>query len=414
MNLRRRAIGIGVAVVAAAMMFAGCSAPAAEPASAEEEGTNTPVTYPVPDGCPTAEDFSRAFVSDPTFARQLNAALLDAVLSDPLPAGGCGYLVNNGGNATSSGSTYERVIVFWFNMDSPNRLSTAELTEWATSIGATAGADGTSDFDLPDSLSGYTNGIVSLVDGVTSFIFDQDSDVIPEFTQGASGRIDFYLSENLADAVTAATDAGVTTADPTTALASGLPSVSYVAFDATDPEGYTVNIALSGKLWPWATDVADSAPGEEQATSHSRVSGSVTNTTAARNATSPKVNLFALYPMGSAACMNGGVASVVGADWQDSSYCTISLGSVSPVELSPDATQVYKAYISDLSFGPFPEGGSAVGELSQPLAVYAALDPITMLTTTDWTSSKGCLTNLSTTSVWAVVADGWPDLICQP
>lgn len=413
-----------MAIAGSLTMLSGCAATAVEPdavltetAVPTQEAVATPIAYPVPDGCPTGAEFGTAYAGDAAWAQELDIALLGGALSSPLPDGGCGYIVGDGGT-TDSGTAFERVIAVYFNIDTPGRHTHSDLYGWAIAAGGTPrvdASDETSDtaLDLPSDFAGFSNASFDWVNGDTSYWFT-DETVIPAFTQGASAKVEFYLSADDVAMMKKASDAGVDASDPTKALAAGLPLASSVAFSAADPDGYSTEFQLTARLQPFTTDVTNSAPGEWEILSTSSVSGTVWNTTAQRNTESPAVGAFALYPKGSAACSGFNGVSIKDADWQDSSYCQIGLGSHFRDSLEPDGMQNFESGTKPLKVGPFPEGGTELAEFNAPISIYASLDPITMRTTTDWTSDQGCLTNLETTSVWVIAMDGWPDPICQP
>lgn len=403
-------------MVSAAVLLGACAAPPTEPVAAEEEAT--PASYPVPDGCPTGDEFGLAFVAQEGWAEEIDASFLDTVVSTPLPAGGCAYVAGDGGT-TDSGAAFERIIVVYFNIDTPDRPTHDDLYGWAMSAGATPNVDDAtgeasdSSADLPQDFTGFTNGTFLWVDGETSYFFTEH-ETIPAFTQGANAKLEFYLEAADVEAIRAASDAGVNASDPTKALAAGLPLTSSVTFDGTDPDGYTATYQVTAKLQPFTTDVSNSAPGELEILSSGSVGGSVQNTTPERNTETASVNAFALYPGGSPICDNFNEVSITGADWQDSSYCAIGLGGIYRAELAPEGSQTFEETSTPLEYGPFPENGSELTAFNAPLAVYASLDPSSMVTTTDWTSDKGCLTKLSTTAAWVIAMDGWPDPICRP
>ena len=87
-------------------------------------------------------------------------------------------------------------------------------------------------------------------------------------------------------------------------------------------------------MQPFTSDVTDAPPGQFEAVGASGVGGSVTNTTAERNMTAPEASVVALYPLESAACSGYNGISAEGADWQDSAYCVLGLGSVPGAQLT--------------------------------------------------------------------------------
>lgn len=409
-------VAFGLAVVGA-ILLSGCSAPAPEPAEADEIEA-TPASYPIPDGCPTGDDFGVAYVDQEGWAEEIDAVLLDTAVSSPLPSGGCGYIAGTGGS-TDDGVAYERIIVMYFNIDTPERPTHSELIDWGITTGGNSEVDETYDepevtgVALPQEFSTFTNASLSWVDGETSFRFQEDTD-IPEFTQGASATIEFYLATEVIDSLKAAASAGIDPTDPTTALAAGLPLTSSVTFGAVDPDGYSVEYNVTGTLTPFVSDVTNSAPGELEVFATGSLTGNVKNTTPERNAKSASVGAFLVYPTGSAVCNDFNGLSVTGADWSDSSYCSIGVSGMPGLELAPDSVQPFDGTKSELRFGQHPEGGTALIDYNAPIAMYASIDPIRMLTRTDWTSDVGCLTKQRTTAMWVVPMAGWPDPICQP
>lgn len=377
----------------------------------------------VPSGCPTGEEFGEAFVSDPAWADPLPARLLDSEVSAALPDGGCAYAVGAVGIAESSGVEYQRVIVYYFNLDTPNRPSRAELRAWGESAGGLPAEEtdldgaGTGEYsdrelDLPDRFTYFTGASVSWVDGETTTRFDDDSS-IPAFTQGASGSIEFFLRAVRIDAIRALGDSGAETIDPRAALAQGLRTSFSTTYGVSDEEGYTASFQLSGHLEPFVPDVADSPPGMFEAMSSSVVRGQVTNTTSGRNTDTPGAAVWALYPRDSAACTGYNGISVEGADWQDPSFCTLVLGSVAGARLGPDTTQEFEEAGLALKQGPFEESSTALQELNAPVAVYVVFGGAGRgLTGVDWTADVGCHVRTTNGGTWAVAMAGWPEVLC--
>ncbi|WHP16642.1 hypothetical protein [Cellulomonas sp. ES6] len=387
----------------------------------------SPVSYPVPEGCPTGQELSLVSVGEDDWAEPLDAASLDGELSTPLLPGGCGYVVGDEGT-TDSGTRYRRLVVEYFNLDTPGRPTQADVRAWGEAAGGVptevtdldgnpTGEYSDTSLRLPDDFTGFTNAVVSWVDGETSWRFDPENDVIPAFTQGANAEVGLYLEAERVEAIQAAAAAPGASAgagiDPTTALAQGLSATFSTSYSVVDGEGYTATYELSGRMQPFTSDVTDAPPGQLEAVGASGVGGSVTNTTAERNMTAPAVSVVALYPLESAACSGYNGISAEGADWQDSAYCVLGLGSVPGAQLTPDGTQSWDAAESSQSLGPYDETGPALAELNAPVSVYARFGGKgSGLTGVDWTADVGCHVQSTNGGTWVVVMDGWPEVLC--
>lgn len=245
------------AVAALAVVMLGLSGCSAEPVPEETEEVAEPVSYPVPEGCPTAEDFSSAYVDDPTWADALAVEHLDSDVSTPLPAGGCAYAEHEVRTADDGSSTYRRVYVWYFNLGEPGKSTASELAAWATSAGGTVSPDDDDDYDLPTSLTGWTGADLAMVDGDASS-FGWTEDVIPDYTQGANGRIEFMLGADRVDALVEAAESGGEAPDSMTGIIAienterGYGSIGTITLTALDP---TSGAATATRTFTFPTDV---------------------------------------------------------------------------------------------------------------------------------------------------------------
>lgn len=428
-----RSSAASLAIVAMAALTAGCGQSPDSSSSTQvavSSPSATPTELPVPDGCPPAKELGQAWVKDPDwFTATINAKLLDSELKTPLPAGGCAYLYSKPGTSNNSSDQYQRVMVWYFNINRAGRLTTADITAWAKSAGGTPlkGTDPISsqpttdttgnDFDLPDTFSGWTKSTAVQVSGDDSH-FGWDQSVLPAFTQGAQAKINFSVNAEKGQAMVRATVPGSNSSagsDPTKALTQGLTASFSTSAVVTNDEGYTVQLKVQGKLEPFAKDVKDAPPGKLHAVSSSTVSGTATNTTTGRQTKTPGASVMAVYPLESAACDGYNGISVRGADWQKSSYCAVEIGSVESATLAPDASQPLKGATLPKKLGTFPEAGNAIAELNAPISFYMKFGTKgTASTETSWKSDLGCLSSrLYGGASWNIVMDGWPDAICK-
>lgn len=246
--------GIAAALAVVSLGLAGCSAP---PAPEETEQVAEPVSYPVPDGCPTAEDFSGAYVDDPQWADGLTVEHLDSDVSATLPAGGCAYAEHEVRTAGDGASTYRRVYVWYFNLGEPGKTTTAELAAWAVAAGGAVSADDEDNYDLPTSFSGWSGADLVMVDGEGSS-FGWAEDVIPEFTQGANGRVEFMLGSDRVGALVAAAASGGDAPDSMTGIIAidnterSYGSIGAITLTAVDPD---TGASTATRTFNFPTDV---------------------------------------------------------------------------------------------------------------------------------------------------------------
>lgn len=398
--------------VMAVFLLSAC-APAAP--VVEESPETAPVSLPVPDGCPTAEEFGNAWVRYADFADAIDFTLLAGETNPAVPSGGCAYSRRDVETASDSDARYRFVQVWYFNLNAPGKSTTAELEEWAIAAGGVPSPDSDSvgtNFDLPDDFSGWT-GTDLRAAGDESWGWDET--IVPAFTQGISARIEFGLDADRVQSLVDASVGGNETqgGDPTAALSLGLAAAFQNTFNMQDSEGYTVGVEVAGRLQAFTSDVSDAPPGQFRAVSISTVGGALTNTTAGRNTDADNVGVAALYPLESTVCagVSSGV-SLPGADGQDSSYCLIGLGQVNGTNLTVDGVAVSEPLEKLLEFGDFPETGSALAEFNRPVSIYALFGTRAGRNDSSWTGDQGCLTRTTQGGTWVTVMLGWPEVIC--
>lgn len=409
---------VALFAVMALVGLTGCSMGGSSqppPSNAEVEGQlttppeETPSFQPVPEGCPSAEDFGSAYVSQPDWADALDMEFVRSQLLPELPGGGCAYSRREV-LTSESGKDYRFVQVWYFRMDEADQLSRRTLLDWALEAAGTEAEPGR--FDLPTTFSGWTGSTLGIVDGETSSWFLDDR-VLPAYTQGAHARIEFAMNADRVEKIIELAVQG-DEVDPTTAMADGLSAGFSASFDVEDKKGYTASIRISGRMDPFVSVVTDSAPGEFEAVGTAAVQGIVTNTTESRNAKPAGVRAIALYPLDSAVCSSYNGISVEGDGWKSPSYCQLSVEGIASDQLAPDASEVIPATRVEIPLGPFREDGEALAELNAPLSVYASFGGQPGLTNPSWTSDVGCQAQTqSSGGLWVLPMDGWPDILCD-
>ncbi|WP_416442571.1 hypothetical protein AB3K78_09135 [Leucobacter sp. HNU] len=370
-------------------------------------------------------------MQDPEWAEALDVNLLQGELSTPLPDGGCGYAARKTGSASNSDHTYRSVNVFYFRLGEEGRITEEQIEEWGKNAGGVLHeeVDDTTDpptsrvwdnfLDLPQSISGWSGGELSWVDGENAQMFFELEDgtrAIPEYTQLATARIKLPLDSELVATIVAqgANTTPGAVPEPTQALSKGLSATFSNSFSITDEAGYTGTVEFSGKLQPWTSDVTDAPPGQFEALSKASTQGVYTNTTPERRSKLPGMRVWALYPVKSAGCTGGSGISVEGDDWASSSYCILSLGGTSDTDLEPGAVHTPEKRTADLKLGPFDENGDALAVLNMPSSIYVAFGGSGQgSTNVDWTGDKGCLVHTQNGAQWLVVMDGWPEVLCN-
>lgn len=404
---RRPAARLYIASVITLSALAGCSATQAE--EMQPAPMSSHASFPVPEGCPTGAQFTEEFASDTPFT-ELSPSLVSSQLEAPLLDGGCAY-VFDGGRTNSDGDRISLITVAYFNLDTPDRPTSAGFTDWALSVGGTA--SGQFDYSLPSSYSGLTEAVAILSGGESSpSVFSGQA--IPEYAQGTSGVVRLWVLKEEADALQSKAASASPDYNASTALADGLKLNWTGSFDVSDEDGYTATYSLSGLLSPFKSDVAGSKPGEFAATSSSTLRGTITNTTTQRNATITGVAIMALYPTDSAACTGFNGITKAGGDWQRPDFCYVGIGSAAGSELAPAQTSAVTPSAPSITSGPHKEGSDDLAQLNAPVAIYAIFGGERVMTNPKWTSPTGCTApTMYTGGQTAVVMQGWPDVLCD-
>lgn len=404
--MRRSILPASLTSLALIGALVGCSPTSPEPVAPEPVAT--PVSHPIPEGCPTAEHFTEEMGADAPYIA-LNFSLLSSQLKAPLPGGGCAF-ANSEAVTNDEGTSVSFIYILYFTLNEPNHITTDAFEAWAQSIGSTATEEYA--YDLPDDYSGLTKGRAFLAGAINGsrWLF---GDVLPEYAQGSQGIVRLWLPTDDVDALKTDASGGDTAYDPTTALANGLKLRYSVEFDIADEDGYSTSFDLSGSLEPFTSSVADSKPGEFQAATSGSMSGTVTNTTAARNASIPGVGVMAIYPLGSAMCTPYNGVSKAG-NTSGSDYCSVGIGGVSPSELTPGQSLALTDASEPVLSGPHKEGSDALDQLNAPIAIYATFggEHQMLMTKNEWTSQSACEAPSQYGRSMVVVMEGWPDLLC--
>lgn len=417
------------ACVLVSMLVTGCGSDdqTAPAAASEESPTPEPVLaeQPAPEGCPTVEDFTTAYFFDDSSEEYANTfevanpALFNPYLTSALPEGGCGFVRTEPGISNSgSGTAYRNVKVVYFNLGQPKRPVSDDLRRWAMDLGGLSDGDPTESdhFELPQDFSGWTGSSLHFT-GINGVTFGEET--IPDYTFGEQAIIEFALDEESVVSVVANTDTSAPgqEVDPVTAMAEGLPASFSTTFDIENSDGYTADIELSGSLFPFTSEPADSLPGEFEAVSSASFQATATNTTNGRNTPVTDVQLVALYAGRSAACTGYNGVSKAGDSWQATSFCAIALGGTQETELMPDEAATLERYDTEdtVSRSGLKEDSDALAELNSPLAFYVRFGGNSMFTArTDVQSSRGCQSSGDANAMWYVPMDnGWPDPICS-
>lgn len=397
----------------------------------------TTTTYPVPDGCPAADDlgvttFGEYYDADNKFVA-IDAGLLDGEVTTDLPAGGCAYLIGGSKKSNNSDDTYRRVEVWYFNLGAPGKVSAAQMADFVSAVGGTPRSatpvDGPSHapepvaggYDLPDTFSGWTGGIVDGVDGDSSWLPQGRDSKIPAFSQGSQAKIEFSIASAKADAILAASGVQGTPgssstpsvpSDPLGAMKQGLTLHVSGTVSMTDDQGYAATADVDVRLQPFASDVTDAAPGKTNAVSSSVVTAKVTNTTAQRRTVAPGIRVVVVYPPGSTACVGGVEILVKTARSGDPKNCGIVLDNLDSVTLDPGGSQEVGGVKRALKLGPVSESSDALTQLNLPTSVYVFLNSPN--SGTRWTGNRGCEGEYyGEWDGWFVPLDGMHDALCQ-
>lgn len=430
-SLSRKKWALSATALMSAFLFtlAGCAAEVTEPEFFQE--TQAAEFHQVPEGCPTAEDVSEAFIQDSHWLEALNVNLLQGELETPLPDGGCGYAVTEVGTSSSSDNTFRRVIVLYFRLGEEGRISQEEIAEWGRQAGGVpheerdivteelTGEFSDSRLDLPQTFTGWTGAHVSWVDGELSTFFFSSEDgtrAIPEYTLYATAKVDLYLDSDRVEVIIAQGGGGSAepVLDPTEMLPSGLTATFRGSVAVSNDDGYTGIIAVTGKLQPWASDITNVPPGKFEAFTDASGQVTYTNTTDGRQTLMPTTKVWALYPTNSPACPGNGGVSVEGDGWQDSSFCRVSLGNTYDADLEPVAIVTAELERSAMRLGPLDESSDDLAILNAPIAMYVAFGTAGPLGNGNaWVGERGCYVNTQQGQHWMVVLEGWPEVLCK-
>lgn len=122
--------------------------------------------------------------------------------------------------------------------------------------------------------------------------------------------------------------------------------------------------------------------------------------------------IYALYPMGSAACTNFNGVSIEGASWQQPTFCSVQLGMVAATQLAAGESKIIPSAYAHVESGPHAEGGDALVQLNTPMSVYAIFGGQRVRSDPTWVSDAGCVVSTGSSGQSAVVMNGWPDVLC--
>jgi hypothetical protein len=401
----------------------GTTAPARTPTPA------TPVSYPIPEGCPSPAEFATASTGASRTYEGIDLTLLNTYLETPLPDRGCAFASTEVRSAESSSSTYRMVEVWYFNLEESNNPSWDDLALWAESAGGTEIDEVRWNFDLPESFSGWTGSwIANGLSDDGSWAWSEDA--IPEYTQGKMASAWFGLDEEEVTSLIDAQESGVDPGDPTSFLANGAAIPLTGSIDAVNEEGYSWTIDLDGQMEPFISEVADSIPGEFTATTTVSYAGSATNTTPGRNADGAGARVIALYAAETDLCRtklsNGALSSdeiFPSGDTSDHApYCYVELGRPLSSPLAPEETQTFSSVdfgnhsdTQGITLEQLDEGSTALEDLNSPVSVYATPVFGNELSTSDsGVADSECEAEAWPSLTYSVVPlDGWPDVLCE-
>lgn len=366
------------------------------------------MSYPVPDGCPSATDLGTAYQDDPEFFRAVSLDLLSTQVAAPLPSGGCAY-VADGVHATNSGGGLppKIIMVFYFRFGE-GATTTVTLRKWGATAGVSAGAlseDG--GFDLPQSFSGWDTADVEW----GTDLFPLGATTIPEYTQGAAARVYFALDATTIETLESASAPAETGKDPASLLAAGLSAPFSMSMSATNADGYTVDISVNGSLKPFTKNITTAVPGRFRLVSNAVInSSSIANTTQGRRSPAPGLTVWAVYPIGSSICADIYPNQLTRDGEKDATYCRIGIaaGGASSGYLDPGATSsdAVTADPDPIQYASvtFDEAGDALSQANSPASMYLRLGG------GDWSAAVGCRAG----DDWVVPMSGWPDPLCAP
>lgn len=423
---------LAAAAAVAAVCLAGCTTPE-PPAADEAEEAETPaaVSYPIPEGCPDADGFATSFTDVPSYAQTLDASLLDAELEVPLPEGGCAYAIYEPKQAKSSEAMFWRVLVGYFRLDEPGRPSLQSFEDWGRAAGGVpaeikdwetgepTGEISEVELALPDSFSGWTGSSVRWADGEFVNVANEEENTIPEFTQGASAKIDFGLNAEKVEAMLAQGDGtGEQVAlAPHQKMSSGLATSFAMEFPIADEQGYTASVSLSGKVQSFTSDITNSPPGKFAAVAEGDFDGTVTNTTEGRRAQTPTVNVWLVYPAEASPCGENNWVSRYQSN--DRAHCAIALGSISSGTAEPDGLISRDRSGVSLHIQGLEENSDDLLQANSPVGAYAVVENKRSVgPNSTWRPESGCLVDYRSgiatiLTEWAVPLPGWPNPLCE-
>jgi hypothetical protein len=396
---------IGLAMVAA-FALGGCSSAQHAASSHSPDASRTASVRPIPTGCPSAHDLAASLPGTGSYAA-VDPSLLDNEVETPLPSGGCAYINSFVHKSSNSSSTSRDVSVFYFNLGKPGKQTRATLTAWAKTAGAT-GKD-PDQLNLPNTFAPYEDATISLggtKDGL-SFGFKKNGPAAA-WTHGQQAAIDFNVSSSAAKVLTSAGLTPTIALGPTHALEEGLSTQFSASIPATSDAGYTVIVHVKGTMQPAElTNSANEPPGQVLASFWYNVGASVTNTTPGKNAPTPLVSVFAVYPESDEVCsLDSG--SAIG-----NGYCRIELGNFATPTISAGTTSALEQGTNAgerSTIGPLAENGAGIAQVNEPASIYAQMEVGEGTGVTNWTSTKGCNPD---GNLVMIHMDGWPDVLCS-
>lgn len=368
--------------------------------------TDTPVSYPIPDGCPSASDFGGAFATNGNGYESVSLAALNSAVATALPDGGCGYADKDTRTSSNSSSQYRNILVWYFNLGSPGKQTRQSLGTWATSAGSTDSFTAQNDvLSLPSSFSTWTGSRVVSFGGPSLW---QNPRIMPAYVQGTSAYITFALDLAKVATLVQATQSGATITT-TNSLSLGIPVQFSASFPMQDTDGYTVQVDVTGSMQPFTKSIADSKPGYFSLTGSAAIGSTVTNTTQGRNTQSGEVEVLAIYPSKSSVCgtYNPSLTAKNGAQ-----FCYVSLGNVVSESLPAGSNKYTAPTARSLSEGTFLESSDVLSQANSPTSIYALVG----FPSEGWTSSTGCKTVFKPAGAYTVSAvpmTGWPDILCN-
>ncbi len=238
------------------------------PPIAAPSPTPTPTVYPIPEGCPTAEEINQAWGDPgPTAIRgdwvAVDASTLGSQLPAPLPDGGCAFISGRTFAANNKPDLMGKsAIVYYFNQDDSH---VSAITDWVVGLGGAQAADAPGHYGLPDAVTGWNNNYVDFDRNDDNFIGFLSGALYPGYLQPGMRTVSAYLSFGAAtaDAIIAGgpPSGGASAPDPRTSLSRGLSVNFERSLDLVSEDRYSVHLDISGSLSPFASDAANEPPG---------------------------------------------------------------------------------------------------------------------------------------------------------